>query len=447
MIENCEVHANVRCNIAIHETRHIRVSDCRIYDSGMGVDIEPDLRIGTDFDKDIEPPGSSQFTIIENCEIYNNEAPLGVNVRYSQVRVQGCFIDNKRDSQQPASLSVPHCALLDCEIDTGTGRIDVAVTGADPGRNFFTMERCLIRSKTAMVNGVLTTGAGLWIAVDPTNRPTRLKQALIANNRFIDDSKVPWWPLVDGERQEGGARFPSLSHGSSMLQLTFRDNYVFIPKEAYHGKGEGMVAVDMSAHLAENNVYETDLASAAPSEPPPAWKPSSDVERIIYEPGDVVIESGLHYLCRIDHESTIFSADLLAGFWIPVEYITGAFFQTLYGQSGTPPRFGVLVRNERFLSAGDGTAFRPAENTRHDNTYPYSQGVDALGGELKGDILKLGEQRVFFARNQPSSGVFQQGDLIFKSDAIPDEPMGWVCTTAGTAGSGGVAMFKTMPKL
>ena len=105
------------------------------------------------------------------------------------------------------------------------------------------------------------------------------------------------------------------------------------------------------------------------------------------------------------------------------------------------------MRNERFLSAGDGTAFRPAENTRHDNTYPYSQGVDALGGELKGDILKLGEQRVFFARNQPSSGVFQQGDLIFKSDAIPDEPMGWVCTTAGTAGSGGVAMFKTMPKL
>lgn len=382
-IENCEVYAHVRACIAVHETRHIRISDCRIYDSGMGIDIEPDLRIGTEFDKDIRPPGSSRFTIIENCEIYNNEKPLSVGMRYSQVRVQGCFIDNQHNDQQPVILDVPHCALLDSEINTGTGRIDVALTGANPGRNVFTMERCLIRSNTAMVKGALTTGAGLFIALDPTDRPTLLKQALIANNRFINQSEVPWFPIdaVTGKREDNGARFPNLSHGSAVLQLTFRDNYVFIPKEAFHGRGEGMVAVGITAHLAENNVYETDLASALPLSPPSPWEASSEVKKIAYEPGDVVIESDVHYLCRVDHTPTNFSTDLAAGYWAPVEYIEGASFQTFY-RSGTPPRFGVLVRNERFLSAGDGTAFRPADNSKHDNTLPFSQGVSAVGTDL-----------------------------------------------------------------
>lgn len=448
VIENCEVYANVgRCNIGVHETRHIRISDCRIYDSPMGIDIEPDLRIGTEFDKDIRPPGSSRFTIIENCEIYDNEKPLSVNVRYSQVRVQGCFIDNQHNDQQPVTLSVPHCALLDSEINTGAGRIDVALTGADPGRNVFTMERCLIRSKTAMVNGVLTTGAGLWIDADPTVRPTRIKQALIANNRFINESDQPWFPIdpVSGKRVDRGWRFPLLGHGSSMLQLTFRDNYVFIPKEAFHGRGEGMVAVAMRAHLAENNVYETNLAAAPSSEPLPAWEPSIGTKIIIYEPGDVVIESGNHYLCRVDHTATTttFSDDLLAGFWALAEYIPGAFFQTQY-QLGTPPRFGVLVRNERFLSAGDGTAFRPADNSKHDNTLPFSQGVQSIGTELP-----LGRtQRMFFAMDVPATGVFQQGDLIFKSDASTKNPMGWVCTKGGTANAlVDPAMFAPMPNL
>jgi hypothetical protein len=265
VIENCEVHENWRANIAIHETRHIRISDCRIYKGGMGIDIEPDVRIGTEeADKDIEPPGSSRFTIIENCEIYNNEKPLSVGMRYSQVRVQGCFIDNQHNNLQPVILNVPHCALLDSEINTGAGRIDVALTGADPGRNVFTMERCLIRSNTAMVDGVLTTGAGLFIVPDATVVPPRIMQALIANNRFINESKEPWFPVdpVSGKRDDTGWRFPNLSHGDSMLQLTFRDNYVFIPKEAYHGKGDIMTAVTMSVQLAENNVYDTDLAIA-----------------------------------------------------------------------------------------------------------------------------------------------------------------------------------------
>ena len=145
VIENCDIHSSVRCNVAIHEMRHVRVSDCRIHDAGMGIDIEPDLSIGDDFDTGIPPPGSSRFTTIENCEIFANQKPLSVNVRNSHVRVQGCFIDNQFNNQQPVILSVPHCALLDSEIDAGTGRIDVGLTGTI-GRNVFTMERCLIRS-------------------------------------------------------------------------------------------------------------------------------------------------------------------------------------------------------------------------------------------------------------------------------------------------------------
>jgi hypothetical protein len=82
----------------------MRIYDCRIYDSGIGIDIELDLRIGKESDKDIRPPGSSRFTLIENREIYNNEKTLSVGMRYSQVRAQGCFIDNQRKEQQPVIL-------------------------------------------------------------------------------------------------------------------------------------------------------------------------------------------------------------------------------------------------------------------------------------------------------------------------------------------------------
>lgn len=413
VIENCEIYSHIRASIAVFETRHFRISDCRIYNSGMGIDIEPDLRIGTEFDKDIEPPGSgsspdrdpvdnkgkilappgsSRFTIIENCEIYNNEKPLSVNMRYSQVRVQGCFIDNQHNNQQPVVLSVPHCALLDCEIDAGTGRIDVALTGADPGYNVFTMERCLVRSNTAIVNGELTTGRGLIIAPDATVRPLRILQALVANNRFINESDQPWFPLDEhGLGVDTGARLPDLSHGDSMLQLTFRDNYVFIPKEAfsYRGKGNPMTVVGMHAHLAENNVYETDFKG-------------------------VDVKDGENY------------------------------FLVQYGLSGTLPKYGVLVRNERFISAGDGKGIRPSDNTLHDNTFPYSQGVQSVGTELPPGRT----QRVFFATDEPSSGVFQQGDLIFKSDASTGKPMGWVCTTGGTARDPvNPAVFAPMPNL
>jgi hypothetical protein len=334
VIGNCELHGHGRAGIGVHETRHIRISDCRIHDCGMGIDIEPDFWVGApprpgaeSFDTSIDPPGASRFSIIENCEIYNDDSPLTVNVRYSHVRVQGCFINNQRSVQQPVVLSVPHCALLDSEIDTGVGRIDVALTGADPGNNVFTMERCLIRSNTAMVDGILTTGAGLIIA-PADSEPPRIQQALIANNRFINESDQSWFPIdpMTGERADNGSRFPNLSHGDLMLQLTFRDNYVFIPKAAYHNQRvvddagrmvyKEMPAVGMHVQLAENNVYDTDLDAP------------------------------------------------------------GAYFEVLYGSDpATPAKFRVVARNERFLSPGDGKGFRPGDDTLHDNTLPFSVGV------------------------------------------------------------------------
>lgn len=395
VIENCEIHDNVRACIGVHETRHLRIANCRLYNSGMGIDIEPDagvIELGIEPDALDPTPDvnralarQNRFTLIENCEIYRNESPLTVGVRYSQVRVQGCFIDNQRQSRQPVVLSVPQCTLLDSEIDTGTGHIDVALSGSLPGNNVFTMERCLIRSHTAMVNGVLTTGEGLFIAPDPTAKPDRIMQALIANNRFINESSEPWFPFIpeEGERQDNGARFPNLSHGDLMLLLTFRDNYVFIPQVAYHGQGGGMSAITMHVHLAENNVYDTDL------------------------PGEV------------------------------------GFFDVFYG-SGVSPKFGVLVRNERFLSAGDGSGFRPADNSTHVNIFPYSQGVNAVGGELNlGE--PAGSQRVLFAPGKPTSGVFQQGDLIFNSRAAAGQPMGWICTIAGDLG--GTGLLSDLPNV
>lgn len=395
VIENCELYSNGRASIGVHETRHIRISDCRIYANGMGIDIEPDLWIGSTFppgtnppdiaDKDIDPPGSSRFTLIENCEIYNNYKPLSVNTKYSQVRVQGCFIDNQQNHPYAVILSAPHCSLLDSEINAGTGSI--IPTGKDtlPGYNVFTMERCLVRTHTAMVNGKLTTGHGLFITAQEINLGggvigPQIVQGLIANNRFINESTHPWSPDV---------RLPNLSHGDSALQLTFRDNYVFIPKAAHHRSPSWMNAVGMHVQLAENNVYDTDLEG------------NGDFFQIIYDPSQV----------------------------------------------GKPPKFGVLVRNERFLSPGDGTSFRPGDNTPHNNMLPYSQGVQSVGTELP-----YGQApRVFFVTAVPSVSVFtfQQGDLLFKSDASAGNTMGWVCTKGGKVGVDEVnpAVFAPMPNL
>src|SRR3954470_1204613 len=107
--------------------------------------------------------------------------------------------------------------VQDSEIDTGTGRIDVALTGTlpgIPGGNVFTMERCLIRA---------TSGEGLFIIA----QVGRIAQALLANCRFICEASSPTTKY-----------FPYMATGLDMLMLTFRDNYTFIPSASYSGSGQ-----------------------------------------------------------------------------------------------------------------------------------------------------------------------------------------------------------------
>ena len=173
-----------------------------------------------------------------------------------------------------------------------------------------------------------------------------------------------------------------------MLQLTFRDNYVFIPKAAYGSRDAGMPAVQLSVHLCENNVYETDLVGAD--------------------------QAG-----------------------------NGRYFEALFDESnvGVPPKFGVLVRNERFVSAGDGTAFRPGDHTLHDNTFPYSHSLTGHGSIELG----LAEKRVFFSAKMPAVGSFERGDIVFNVAPATGQSMGWVCVAATDIGK--PAIFAPMPNL
>jgi hypothetical protein len=149
VIENCEVYANARCNIAGHELRHMRISDCRLHHGGhtggviaylpaCNIDIEPDP-VETDLspadwsDKTGTPSGL-RFIILENCEfVDSNAGNVVIDVRFSHFVVRGCFFNNASNSDFPCIFSVPHCSIQDSEIDTSTGRIDVAITGSLPG--------------------------------------------------------------------------------------------------------------------------------------------------------------------------------------------------------------------------------------------------------------------------------------------------------------------------
>lgn len=454
VIENCEVFACARGNISVHEARNVRITDCRIYDGGEtggsigfmpshGIDIEPDFprtEGNTGQPKQFFPSDvSNGFTVIDNCELYANVgAAIVVNVRSSRVRVQGCRIENERENAYPVILSVPHGTLLDSEINTGTGRIEVGLSGTDPGNNVFTMERCLVRSDTLVVNGAPVTGGGLFINPDPTDLPHRLTQALIANNRFIHESSEPWWPMgVNGVRQDGGARFPVLGHGYRMLQLIFRDNYVFIPKEAHHGAvTPQMVAVSANVHLAENNVYETDLAGFSRPELV-AMDRDWVIEIAIRLDIPVAVEvPGQSELEPVPTEELIESILAIQGG--PGSF--GVFYEPAPPRH--PPRFAVLVRNERFVSP-DNRSIGPADQSDHDNTFPYSRGLSAIGGAL----TLGGANRVILDDREPSQagdGTFRPGDLVFSTSAqSPGTPIGWVCTVGGTAGVD--AVFSKMP--
>ncbi|MBI1923487.1 hypothetical protein HYR99_04475 [Candidatus Poribacteria bacterium] len=388
VIENCEVYANARCNIAGLELRHMRISDSRLHHGGLtggvisyspacNIDIEPDPvktdLSPADWSADTGTPSGLRFVILENCEFVDSKLRnVAINVRFSHFVVRGCFFNNSGNDQQPCVFSVPHCSIQDSEIDTGTGRIDVAITGTlpgIPGGNVFTMERCLIRA---------TSGEGLFIVAQTVevegNLVGRIAQALIANCRFICEATSPTskpFPLV-----ETGPLYDTF-----MLMLTFRDNYTFIPSASYSGGGQKICST-VAASLAENNVWETDYAGG-----------------------------GVHFL--------------------------GVYYHT---DSSVYPKYPILVRNERFISP-DGTGIRAADASDHDNNFPFSGGISAIGDEID-----LGKQRIKYGgASAPTSGSFSQGDLIFNNNVHAGESMGWVCVTGGTAGVD--AVFKAMPLL
>lgn len=320
IIENCEVYANARCNIAGHELRHMRISDCRLHHGGVtggvltyspacNIDIEPDpVRTDlspADWSAETGTPSGLRFVILENCEFVDSSGVnVVINVRFSHFIVRGCFFNNFSNNNFPCIFSVPHCSIQDSEIDTSTGRIDVALTGTQPGGNVFTMERCLIRA---------SSGQGL--AIIP--QQGFIAQALIANCRFICEATIPT-----------DTGFPVVETGRDMLMLTFRDNYTFIPSASYSKEEPQQtigfkVCSTVAASLAENNVWETDYV------------------------GDAT-----HYL--------------------------GVYYHT---DSSVYPKYPILVRNDRFISPNN-KGIIPFDATDHDNNFPFSGGISAIGDQI-----------------------------------------------------------------
>jgi hypothetical protein len=486
VIENCEVYANARCNISGHEFRHMRITDCRLHHGGLtggvltyspacNIDIEPDPvktdLSPADWSAETGTPSGLRFVILENCEFVDSKGVnVVINVRFSHFVVRGCFFNNSSNSSFPCIFSVPHCSIQDSEIDTSTGRIDVALTGTQPGGNVFTMERCLIRA---------SSGQGL--AIIP--QQGFIAQALIANCRFICEATIP---------TDNG--FPVVETGRDMLMLTFRDNYTFIPAASY-SKEEPQTTIGfkvcstVAASLAENNVWETDFvgdethylgvyyhtdSSVYPKYPILvrnerflAWYDllfmSVDLEDLWPIGRNLVVVAlvgpVLHPELQKLHIRIFDGSGKKVVDKAENQLVSGATLTALKNQLTLIPDASVLSKEEKqkviidaTSIAGhtppDGKGIRPFDASDHDNTYPYSQGVDALGGELQGDILKLGEQRMLFAVTEPLSGVFRQGDLIFNTRPQTGLPMGWVCTKEGTAGAlVDPAMFAPMPNL
>ena len=99
------------------------------------------------------------FTTVENCQIYDCDKPFTVATKYSHVVLRSCFIDNSRDHPYPVILSVPHCTVVDSEIDAGIGSVCVGLGDLSPARVVFSMQRCLIRTHSGWVGGSWMTGA------------------------------------------------------------------------------------------------------------------------------------------------------------------------------------------------------------------------------------------------------------------------------------------------
>ena len=328
-IEHCEIYANGRNNVGGIEFRGLTIRNCRIYEGGRtgdpadvswyspgsNIDIEPDL---------IAPAieETSGMTLIENCSLKNSrQTNITTAIRNTHLILRNCDIDNPGGNQQPVVVSTQYGVIEDCKLDMGTGRIDLAITGSQPGMNSVTVNRNEIRA---------TNGEGLFIVgqLDGPNYMSdfdhaRILSAMVSNNRFFNDSTEPMTKY-----------FPVVSSGSSAVQITFRDNYIFIPAAAFdpaNSPGEQTISNGMTANLCENNVWETDLDS------------TTDYFQVYYQP-----------------------------------------------LSGASPRYNGVVRNERFFAPGADPktrGIRPADDTTWNTDYAFGIG-DSVRHLTKSTTIK-----------------------------------------------------------
>jgi hypothetical protein len=101
-----------------------------------------------------------------------------------------------------------------------------------------------------------------------------------------------------------------------------------------------------------------------------------------------------------------------------------------YAPAGATDTFYLLIGTEKDLYI-DYMILRPAFNSVFFQTYvPRDTDVWATG------------HKVVYGAAAPVAGVWAVGDIVFNSNATIGQPIGWMCTTAGTPGT-----FRAMPNL
>jgi hypothetical protein len=465
-IEACEVYACARSNVSVHEIQFFRMSNVSSYNAGItggmisfspgtAVDIEPDpvaVDIGT-------ATGSS-YAIFDNCEFYNCLRPFTANVRFAQLIIRNCRLKNENSDQQPMVLSIPQLSISDCDIDTGTGRIDIGLSGTLPGMNVFTMERCLIKA---------SSGEGLIVA--PT--AGRVAQAYIANNRFICNTTVP---------RTNGKRFPSVSYGDpARYYMTGSPNLTFTPaggsgatitrsSGSWITDGFGIGSIVTVRGAVASGGYNNVTGTIASTPPPTATVITLDTTNLINEGpiGDCVVYANGGLLQGAFVDNYVFiptaaldtaNADAHGGVHtisdIGLHHISNNVYETDYNAPAAFPNrcFGILysiigpgpgslslATNERFVSPNN-LGFRPASQTDHNCILPYATGKNAIGNELI-----IASKRVVYSNLSPTDGsTYSRGDIVHRVNPFIGESPGWVCNTPGTAG--GTAVFTPMRRM
>lgn len=113
---------------------------------------------------------------------------------------------------------------------------------------------------------------------------------------------------------------------------------------------------------------------------------------------------------------------------------TALRYSSTFPQSGLyGPTFQLILNNESYcpfwITAGTGATFAYGTST-------------AIPGQFTVSSLAINQRRLMNNDALPSSGNYAKGDVIFNTSVNAGGSPGWVCTTAGVAGS--TAVFKTM---